>query len=322
MTTSENPLIAAPFGDFEADEARFLIGRALSEDMPRDDVTTDPLIPASAVIEAEIVARQEGVVSGLPVVALLFAQLDGELKLEIERPDGARVAPSDILARVRGPARAVLRGERPALNFLQHLSGIASRTREFVDALADTGCGLYDTRKTTPGWRALEKYAVRCGGGANHRRDLSEFALIKDNHRQILAALGDPHIAGWIRKIRELRSEVLVELEIDDPDDLVPALEAQPDLLLLDNFSLSDLRRAVETVHEWPGPKPSVEASGGVNLSTARAVAETGVNRVAVGALTHSAPALDIGLDLRRARLQVEGLKAPTLPGPQLRARE
>ena len=287
------------FGPVETDGARFLIGKTLSDDLPDIDVTTDPLIPADVWVEAAFVARQGGVLSGLPVVALLFEQVDPTLELHVDRGDGGRVEPSDILARVSGPARAVLRAERPALNFLQHLSGIASRTREFVDSLAGTGCALFDTRKTTPGWRGLEKYAVRCGGGRNHRRDLSEFALIKDNHRQILADLGDPDIASWIRKIRALRSGVLVELEIDERGDLTEALEAQPDLLLLDNFSLSDLRHAVPVGREWPGPKPALEASGGVDLSTARAVAETGVDRVAVGALTHSAPALDIGLDLR-----------------------
>ena len=306
VTSSDGPENAKSpvFGDSERDEAKILIGRALTEDMPGDDVTSEPLVPESLHIEADVVSRQAGVGCGLPVVVLLFEELarresSPAVEVEIRTGDGQEVTPGDVLATMRGGARAILRGERPALNFLQHLSGVATRTRQFVDAIAGTGCSLYDTRKTTPGWRGLEKYAVRCGGGSNHRLDLSEFALIKDNHRQICASLGDSDFAGWIRKIRGVRSAALVELEIDNPEDLPAALEAKPDLLLLDNFSLSDLRRAVEFVRQWPGPRPELEASGGVELSTAREVAETGVERVAVGAITHSAPALDIGLDFR-----------------------
>ena len=245
----------------EIDEAETLIRRGLVEDVPGGDVTSEWLMPPDVEIRACFVPRQEGILCGMPVVASLFREIDPDISLRPLRSEGDRLVPGEPFLEIEGAVQPILRGERLALNFLQLLSGISTLTRRYVDEIVGTSCGLYDTRKTTPGWRFLQKYAVRIGGGKNHRRSLSDFALIKDNHRQVLRALGDQNIADWIQRIRQRRSEVLVELEVDQLDELRDALTAGLDIILLDNFSIEGLSRAVEIVRAFEGPRPQLEAS-------------------------------------------------------------
>ncbi len=273
---------------------------ALEEDLNGvGDLTSQATIPRELVGRAAFVARSDGIVAGLPAALSVFANfkpLTPEDDFQPLSEDGVHVRPGDQLAIMTGSLWTVLLVERTALNFLQHLSGIATLTRKYVDAIAGTHAEIFDTRKTTPGWRLLEKYAVRCGGGKNHRVGLFDGILIKDNH---LAALGGGRAA--IRKAVELSRAaapegVFVEVEVDDLDQLEAALESRPDIVLLDNMSLDMLRQAVGR-RNAAAPMVQLEASGGVTLDTVRAIAETGVDRISVGALTHSAPALDIGLD-------------------------
>lgn len=270
-----------------------VVARALAEDRATEDVTTLALIPADAVARGAIVARESGVLAGMPIVEEVFRQLDPRVHILANVAEGERFTAGTVLATVEGPARALLSGERTALNFLQRLSGIATRTRTFVDALAGTSCVVLDTRKTTPGLRDLEKYAVRCGGGRNHRRDLAVFAMVKDNHRELLQRLGIS-LAEAVRRVRTYDPEVPVEVEVDSLAQLEEALGAQPDWVLLDNMTPEMLRDAVARV----GKRARVEASGGVTLATVRAIGATGVDAISVGSLTHSAPAVDIAFDL------------------------
>ncbi|MBI4586154.1 MAG: carboxylating nicotinate-nucleotide diphosphorylase [Planctomycetes bacterium] len=287
-----------PFSEAEKTEAERLILSGLKEDLPAGDPTSEVLIPQGISVCAHYVARKEGILCGLPVVALLFRELEPAISLRPLRSDGDKVHAGEPFLELVGPVQPILRGERLSLNFLQRLSGIASLTHRFAEAVEGTGCLLYDTRKTTPGWRALEKYAVRMGGGRNHRRSLSEFALIKDNHRQVLEALGDRSMAAWLERLRARQPDRLVELEVDAVEEVPEALKAGPDLILLDNFSIADLRRAVQIIRGHPGKQPLIEASGGISLENVREVAAAGVDRLAVGKITHSAAALDLGLDL------------------------
>jgi nicotinate-nucleotide pyrophosphorylase (carboxylating) len=239
---------------------------------------------------AEIVCRASGVVAGLPVAAGVFEAVgDWRVTFDARFEDGARVTPGDVLATVRGPMRDLLTAERTALNFLGQLSGVASFTRQWVDAIEGTGAQVRDTRKTMPGLRALQKYAVRCGGGVNHRMSLSDAALVKDNH--VVAAGG---VVEAFRLVRDTFPSVPLEIEVDTLEQARAVVDAGADLVLLDNMSLDDMRAAVE----YAGQQAKLEASGGLRLENARAVAATGVHYLAVGALTHSAPVLDIGLDI------------------------
>lgn len=267
------------------------IARALEEDLGVDgDVTTRATVEPGRLAVAEFVSRQDGVIAGLPVVAaVLTAVGQGRVQLEYGSADGARVSVGEVLATARGPLRDLLTAERTALNFLGHLSGVATLTRRWVDEVAGTGAQIRDTRKTLPGLRALEKYAVRCGGGANHRMSLSDAALVKDNH--VVAA------GGAVRAFELVRAAypgLPLEIEVDTVAQAVEVIEAGADLVLLDNMTTSDLRAVVE----YAAGRAVLEASGGLTLDRAREVAETGVDYLAVGALTHSAPVLDIGLDL------------------------
>lgn len=272
---------------------RKLASAALREDLTDGDVTTDLVIPPDADASGVVVAREAGVLAGLPVARAVFDAVDPTLRIETEREDGDRVNSGTRVLRVEGRARGILQGERAALNFLQRLSGIATLTGRFVDAVDGTDARIVDTRKTTPGLRPLEKYAVRCGGGWNHRFGLSDGFLLKDNHRAVLAAEG-LGLKGALRKARNrLSHTVPMEVEIDDPGQLDEAIEAGVDAVLLDNFSPDRLRRAVEEARG----RVLLEASGGITLETVRQVAETGVDLISVGALTHSAPALDLALD-------------------------
>jgi nicotinate-nucleotide pyrophosphorylase (carboxylating) len=266
---------------------------ALDEDLHYGpDHTTAATAPAGARAAAGVVARQPGVLAGLPVaLAVLDAAGVDTGGAQVRCRDGAPVSSGTEVLRIQAPLRELLGAERTLLNFLTHLSGIATVTRAWVDELAGTGCVVRDTRKTTPGLRQLEKYAVRCGGGANHRMGLGDAALIKDNH---VAAAGG--VGAAIRAVRAAAPGLPLEVECDDLDQVREALATGAGLILLDNMSLPDLRTAVDLAGEYPGTK--LEASGGLRLASVRAVAQTGVDFIAVGALTHSSPALDLGLDL------------------------
>jgi nicotinate-nucleotide pyrophosphorylase (carboxylating) len=270
-----------------------LIDRALAEDLGHaGDVTTLATIPEGLFGVGDLVPRRPGVVAGLAVAALVFERLSsGRVEVEIIFEDATEVSPGDVLATVRGPMRDLLTAERTALNLLGHLSGVATATRAWVEAVEGTGAAIRDTRKTMPGLRALEKYAVRCGGGVNHRMSLSDAALIKDNH---VAAAGG--IVAAFELVRARFPGVPLEVEADTVEQARAVIDAGADLVLLDNMKLADLAAAVAYGHER-GTK--LEASGGLTLDEARAVAETGVDYLSIGALTHSAPVLDIGFDVR-----------------------
>ncbi len=272
-----------------------LAGTALAEDLAGGiDVTTAATVPAGELGRADLVARSAGVVAGLPVAELVFwlASRDDPVERWPRARDGDRVAAGQAVLSVTGRVAAILTAERTALNLLTHLSGVATLTRQWVDAVAGTRARIRDTRKTLPGLRALEKYAVRCGGGVNHRMSLSDAALIKDNH---VAAAGS--VTAAFAAVRARAAALPLEVECDTLAQVREALAAGADLILLDNFAVADMAAAVRMA----GGRALLEASGGLTLDGARAVAESGVDYLAVGALTHSAPALDIGLDLVQA---------------------
>lgn len=263
---------------------------ALAEDAPGGDVTSAATIAADATGTAVLAAREPGVVAGLGLAELVFAEVLGDALTATDRvADGTRVAPGDVLLRVSGPTRGLLTAERTALNYASHLSGIATTTARWVDAVAGTGARVLDTRKTLPGWRALAKYAVRCGGGLNHRASLSDMAMVKDNH--VVAAGG---VVAAYRAVRAAQPEIGVVVEVDDLEQLRALVEAGCDRILLDNMSLDTMREAVR----FTAGRAVLEASGGLRLERARAVAETGVDYISAGALTHSVTVFDIGLDL------------------------
>lgn len=286
-----------PFTAAELEACRHLATLALDEDLgPNGDLTSQAVIPDTVTGKAVLASRVVGVVAGLPAGQLTFSLVDPRLSFEALVEDGSPVQPGTRLAVVSGRMRSILTGERTALNFVQRLSGVASLTRRYVDVVAGLPCQVLDTRKTTPGWRLLEKYAVRQGGGHNHRMGLGDGILIKDNH---IAALNgaSASVAEAVRRARlKYGQRFPLEIEVDTLPQLDQALAAGPDIVLLDNMSLDDLREAVRR-RNATAPAVLLEASGGVNLSTLRGIAETGVNRISVGALTHSATALDIGLD-------------------------
>lgn len=269
---------------------RPIVDHALAEDLGRaGDITGQACIDPDARLSVVWASRQDGRVSGLSCARLSLAALDPTATFEVVTPDGADAAPGAILARADGNARAVLAAERTGLNLLGRLSGIATLTRAYVRLVEGTGATIVDTRKTTPGLRALEKYAVRCGGGVNHRFGLDDAILIKDNHVAACGGVGEA-----VRRARAHAGHLVkVEVEVDGLDQLDEALKHGPDVVMLDNFSLDDLKTAVRLAKG----RAVLEASGGVNLTTVRAIAETGVDVISVGALTHSAPVLDIGLD-------------------------
>ncbi|MEK6814751.1 MAG: carboxylating nicotinate-nucleotide diphosphorylase [Nitrospirota bacterium] len=267
------------------------IRHALAEDIGKGDLTTRVTIPPTRRALGLIVARSWGIAAGLPLAARVFRILDPACRVRVRKKDGSAVRPGDRLLEISGSARTVLAGERVALNFLQHLSGIATFTHSFVRAVRGTRARILDTRKTTPGLRLLEKYAVRMGGGANHRMGLYDAILIKDNH--IAAAGGILAAVAAARKAT--RASVPIEIEARTPLEVREAMLAGADTILLDNMTPQQLRSAVKLV----GGRARTEASGGVTLRNVRTIARTGVNDISVGALTHSAPALDISLDLK-----------------------
>ena len=280
----------APTFPLEAAALTALVRAALEEDRAFADVTTLATVPADRPAGAALVARTPGVVAGIALAVEAFRQIDPAVRVEVAVHDGEAVERGMVVAAIEGPARAILSAERVALNFVQRLSGVATLTARYVAAVQGTRAEIVDTRKTTPGWRDLEKYAVRCGGGSNHRRDLSDAVLIKDNH--LAACDGDVRIA--VARAKELAPEgMVVQVECDTLEQVDAALAAGAHGVLLDNMALDDLRESVRTC----GERCFTEASGGVTLETVRAIAETGVDRISVGALTHSAPALDLALD-------------------------
>jgi nicotinate-nucleotide pyrophosphorylase (carboxylating) len=273
----------------ESQEFDAIIDAALREDMPEGDITSERIIPADARSEAIFLAKEDGILAGLPVARRVFEKIDPSVEFVERAQDGTAFHKSDILARLKGPTIALLKGERTALNFLQHLSGVATATRRFVDAVAGTKAKILDTRKTTPGLRLLEKYAVKAGGGTNHRLSLSDMVLIKDNHLRHVGS-----VAEAVRRARAAaKSGIRIEVEAADLAHVRDALAAGADMIMLDNMTLEMMSEAVSLA---AGRVP-LEASGNMSLDRVRAVAETGVDYISVGALTHSARAVDISLE-------------------------
>ena len=293
--------ILAERGFFPAGPLRFPFARLMTSSMVRDalaedaadsDITTIATIISGRRARCSIIARQAGVIAGIALAREAFKQRDERASVRAAVKDGQKVAAGTPVLFVTGHARALLSAERVALNYMQRLSGVATLTRQFVDAVKGTQAKILDTRKTTPGWRRLEKYAVRAGGGLNHRMDLGSAVLIKDNH---IAAIGGD-VAVAVRRAREVApAETRVEVECDNIDQVKAAVDAGPDIIMLDNMSLARLRDAVSVING----RAVTEASGGVSLETVRSIAETGVDWISVGAITHSAKALDLALDFQ-----------------------
>lgn len=292
-----------------------LLALAVAEDLgdaeggPRGDATTLALVPPKVAGCTAIVARQAGVLAGLPAVEPTLHAIDPALTFRASARDGDLLDRGSVAGRIEGPAASILQVERVVLNLLGRLSGIATLTRRYVDAVAGTDARIYDTRKTTPGWRRLEKYAVRCGGGRNHREALFAAVLIKDNHLALGAQTAESgagyspaeavrRARRWLEAQYGVAADWIVEVEVDTLEQLEAVLPAAPDIVLLDNMPASNLREAV-ALRNRVAENVELEASGGVDLATVRAIAETGVERISVGALTHSAPSLDLGLDWR-----------------------
>ena len=274
-----------------------VVGAALEEDAPWGDLTSATLIPAEATATAELSAREDGVFSGGEVFAAAFRLTDPSIEVTMHVADGARFSTGDTLATVTGPARGILQAERIGLNFTQRMSGIATLTARFVDAVAGTGARIVDTRKTTPGLRAFERHAVRSGGGHNHRFSLSDAVMAKDNHLAVLTA-GGLSVTDALLEVRARLSHTThLEVEVDRLDQIDAVLAAGVDTIMLDNFTLDDLCAGVEQI----GGRAIVEASGYVTLGTVGAIAATGVDVISSGALTHSVRALDLGLDVNIA---------------------
>jgi nicotinate-nucleotide pyrophosphorylase (carboxylating) len=282
-----NALLQFPL---KAAELQKLVRAALDEDQAFNDVTTIATVVSDRRARATLVARGTGTIAGVPLALECFRQLDPKGTIRVDREDSTRVSKGDPILFVTGHARGLLGAERVALNFMQRLSGIATLTAKFVAAVAGTRTRILDTRKTTPGWRVLEKYAVRAGGGLNHRMDLADKVLIKDNH---LAAC-DGDVALAVKRVRDMVLDgTQIEVECERPEQVQSAVDAGAHIVLLDNMSLEDLRASVEIAKG----RAKTEASGGVNINTVRAIAETGVDWISIGALTHSPPALDLALD-------------------------
>jgi nicotinate-nucleotide pyrophosphorylase (carboxylating) len=270
-----------------------IVRQALREDIGTGDITTLAIVPVEATASAVMVAREPLVVCGLELAEAVFTEVSAGIEIARVSEDGRHVGKGEVLLRLEGPARGLLSGERVALNFAQRLSGIATLTARFVEAVAGTGARILDTRKTTPGWRRLEKYAVTCGGGINHRAGLFDAILIKDNHLAALRTEPPNPIEAAIRRVRAQYPHLPIEVEADTLEQVEQALLGRADVILLDNMGVEDLRAAVWLING----RAKTEASGGVSLSSVRAIAETGVDVISVGSLTHSARAADVALD-------------------------
>ena len=275
-------------------EIEEIVDKALSEDLGHGDVTTDALIPSNKQVKASITSKSKGILAGIEICKLVFLKVDPFIKFTIVIGDGILIQPGTTIATIEGAAQSILKAERTALNFLQHLSGIATVTSQYVEAVKGLHTQILDTRKTIPGLRTLEKYAVATGGGKNHRFHLGETILIKDNHIALLRQQG-LDIKDVVMKARSRApTGIKVEIETTDPEDAFEAFEAGADIIMLDNMNLDEMRRAAKLINH----RAIVEASGGVNLDNVRSIAETGVDWISIGALTHSARALDISLEL------------------------
>jgi nicotinate-nucleotide pyrophosphorylase (carboxylating) len=290
ITPFEPPHFGAARFPLSETEIIALVQHALDEDHAFEDVTTLATVLPTRRTRAKLVVRESGVISGIPLALAAFRLLDKSVEIRVDAEDCAALKRDETVLFLSGHARGLLAAERTALNFLQHLSGIASLTRKFVDAVKGTRAAIVDTRKTLPGWRKLDKYAVRCGGGVNHRADLASAVLIKDNH---LAAV-DGDIALAIKRVREYAAAgVPIQIEVETPEQARVAVNAGAESILLDNMSDEHMRECVDIARG----RCITEASGGVKIGTVRAIAETGVDRISIGALTHSAPALNLALD-------------------------
>jgi len=275
------------------------IKRTLQEDIGRGDITTNSLIPKRNRVKAVIICRQKAVLCGIEIAKSVFRALDKSIKIESKFKDGMQVRANAIVMEIKGNARAILAGERVALNFLGHLSGIATQTMEFVKKISPFKAKILDTRKTIPGLRVLEKYAVKCGGGFNHRLGLWDMILIKDNHKKINNSLsGGVSVKHTIKKlIHEVRRKnKKIEIEVENLREFRDALSAKPDIIMLDNMNLKQIKQALILRR---GSRPLIEVSGNANLNNVRAIANTGVDMISVGSLTHSAKAIDFSLKVR-----------------------
>ncbi len=271
------------------EEIDSIIKRALEEDMPEGDITSESIIPSNSQSKAVLLAKEEGILAGIDVAKRVFQLIDPSTAFDKMREDGQTFHQEEMLAKISGPAVSLLKGERTALNFLQRLSGIASTTRRYVQAISGTKAKILDTRKTTPGLRIMEKYAVRMGGGLNHRLNLSEMVLIKDNHLQIIGS-----IAEAVKKAREkVNKGVKIEVETTTLEEAKEALQSGADMIMLDNMSLEEMKEAVT----WLRGRIPVEASGKVSLDYAKEIAALGVDYISVGSLTHSYRSVDISME-------------------------
>lgn len=290
-----------PLPPLDLDTHRPFLERALEEDHARSDVTAQAVVPAEAQGVADLLARSSGVLAGVAVAAEVFRLLDPQVQIEVHASDGDLVGPETCVLTVRGNARAILSAERTALNLLGRLGGIATLTHEFVEATMGTGVHVLDTRKTTPGMRVLEKYAVACGGGMPHRLDLEDAAMIKENH--LYAAFGRTGEASIREGIRRCRAALApgktLYVEVEDLDELDAAVEEGADVVMLDGFDLGRMREAVHRLRGREGKRPALEITGGVRLDTIAALASTGAQRISSGSLTHSAPGMDLSLRMR-----------------------
>ncbi len=279
--------------------ARDIVIKALAEDL-RDvgDLTSLAVLPPDIEATVNVVCRKPGRLSGVPIAQIVFEEMDADVQWNAKLKDGDVLAPGSVIASITGSVRSLLSGERTALNFMTHLSGVATLTSQFTELVKGTKAVILDTRKTLPGYRDLQKYAVRCGGGTNHRRGLFDAILIKDNHLAFLDEKdrGIPEVLAAARKFSDEHGGVVVEIEVDTLEQLELALPASPDIALLDNMPPAVLQQAV-AMRDKTNASVRLEASGGVNLQTVKAIAESGVDRISIGALTHSAPTLDIAFD-------------------------
>ncbi len=294
--------MTVPFTEIQAAAAKILIKLSLEEDLHQTgDLTCQALIEETDQAEIQIVARQTGVLAGSLITSLIFSELDPDVICKHHLSDGDLLESGSVITTCSGPLASILIGERTVLNFMTHLCGVASLTAKYVQAIQGTSATILDTRKTLPGWRILEKYAVTAGGGTNHRMGLDDGVLIKDNHLAAWATRNaHPTIAAAIRQARtSVNGKKGIEIEVDTLDQLADALQAEPEIVLLDNMPPEILKQAIQ-MRDQQSPTTLLEASGGINLETVRCVAETGVERISVGALTHSAVSLDIGFDWKR----------------------
>jgi len=276
-------------------EINKIIAKALSEDIGARDITTASLIPENQTSQAKILLKEHAVICGLDLAKKTFRKLDKSVKFYTRFKDGKHVQQGTVIATITGKTRALLTGERVALNFLSYLSGIATTTQKYVQKTRSTKTKILDTRKTTPGQRFLERYAVRCGGGINHRFNLNSMVMIKDNHRS--ACHPGLSIPGAIKKIRK-QTKKLIEVEIDTLGQLKLALKEKPDIILLDNMNIARIKQAIKIVNQVKGRKPLLEASGEITLNNISPIAKTGVDRISIGALTHSRQSIDVSMEI------------------------